>query len=325
MIEYNERNIVNWSKIGPRATYGQAILKIAETNSTLLALSADLANSSGLDRFKSSFPERFINIGIAEQNMIGVAAGLAKEGFTVFASSFAPFLTFRASEQIRMNMNYMNLNIKTIGIGSGLSMGSLGYSHYGIEDISVLRSLGNVTILSPADSLEVVKCVEASLSWQGPVYIRLTGAPNNPMIYSEDYHFEIGKATKIKDGNRIAILATGSIVAECLDAALKLEELGIRASVYNFSTIVPLDIDLIDELSRKVDFFVTVEEHTKLGGFGSAIAEYLAPMKESPQHLILGTPPGHQIAGSYEYMKETCGLDSVGIFSSIRDFLGDNV
>ena len=178
-----------WSRLGSRATYGQAILMLAEKLHNLMVLSADLGNSSGLDRFKATYPDKFLNIGIAEQNMIGVAAGLAKEGSVVFASSFAPFITMRAAEQVRMNMGYMDLNIKTVAIGSGVSMSFLGNSHFGLEDAAIMRSIPNMTVVSPADCAEIVKTVFAAAVYPHPMYIRLTGAVGFPVVYEDDYDF----------------------------------------------------------------------------------------------------------------------------------------
>ena len=157
MIEINATTVKQWSRIGPRAVFGQAIFSIAESHPEIMVLSADLGNSSGLDRFKKAYPEQFLNIGIAEQNMIGVAAGYAKEGYNVFTSSFAPFISMRSAEQVRMNLGYMGLNVKAVAIGSGLSMGFLGNSHYGIEDVAIMRAIPNITVVCPADCAEIFK------------------------------------------------------------------------------------------------------------------------------------------------------------------------
>jgi transketolase len=226
-----------WSRLGSRATYGQAILMLAEKLDNLMVLSADLGNSSGLDRFKATYPDKFLNIGIAEQNMIGVAAGLAKEGSVVFASSFAPFITMRAAEQVRMNMGYMDLNIKTVAIGSGVSMSFLGNSHFGLEDAAIMRSIPNMTVVSPADCAEIVKTVFAAAEYPHPMYIRLTGAVGFPVVYEDDYDFQIGKAVEIKAGTDVSIVATGSMVYESLEAAKILQEIGISVSVLNMHTI----------------------------------------------------------------------------------------
>jgi len=212
MFEINQSNARQWSRIGSRGVFGQAILAVAEHHPEMMVMSADLGNSSGLDRFKKSYPEQFLNVGIAEQNMIGVAAGLAKEGYNVFATSFAPFITMRAAEQVRMNLGYMNMNVKAVAIGSGVSMAFLGNSHYGIEDAAVMRAIPNITVVCPADCAEIFKTVQAAANFKGPMYIRLTGAVGNPPLYTEDYDFEIGKAIVLREPADVTLIATGSMV-----------------------------------------------------------------------------------------------------------------
>jgi transketolase len=307
-IEFTSAQISQWARLGPRATYGQVLLTLAAQNSQILALSADLGNSSGLDRMKSSTPKQFVNTGIAEQNMIGVAAGLAKEGFTVFASSFAPFIAFRAGEQIRMNMGYMCHNIKAVGIGSGLSMGFLGNSHYGTEDVAVIRSIPNVTIVSPADTTEVAKVVVEASNILGPFYIRLTGAPGNQLVNHSDYKFEIGKAIKLKNGTDVSLIATGSMVAEALNAASILGASGISASVINMHTIKPIDIEILEEvISANIPIY-TLEEHSVIGGLGSAVAEYISNRELVRTLKRIGIPDSYGVTGSYNFLLEEYGL-----------------
>ena len=193
MININKSLARQWSRLGPRAIYGQSILEFAEENHKIFAISADLGNSSGLDRFKKAYPERYLNIGIAEQNMIGFSSGLSSCSYNVFVSSFAPFLCLRAGEQVRMNLSYMKSNVKLVAIGSGISMGFLGNSHFGLEDISIIRSLPNIVIVNPCDCVEVYKAIEAFSNYTGPAYIRLTGVAGCPVVHNEDYKFELGK------------------------------------------------------------------------------------------------------------------------------------
>ena len=277
-----------WSRIGSRGMYGQAILDLAENRPDLMVLSADLGNSSGLDRFRKSFPDQFVNVGIAEQNLVGVAAGLAKEGYTVFASSFAPFIAMRASEQVRMNLGYMQLNVKTVGIGSGVAMGFLGNSHFGIEDVAVMRAIPGMTVVTPADCGEIVKVINAAADHVGPMYIRLTGGPNNPIVYSEEYEFILGKAIQLREGSDIAIIANGSMVARSLSCADLLEKEQVSVSVFNFHTIKPLDFDVLSIIATKHRKVVIVEEHSVVGGLGSAIAEHWIAYETPPQVRILG-------------------------------------
>jgi len=317
MLEINSANCRQWSRMGSRAVFGQAILNLAATKHNLMVLSADLGNSSGLGRFKKKYPEKFLNVGIAEQNMIGISAGLAKDDFVVFASSFAPFISMRSSEQIRMNLGYMNLNVKAVAIGSGISMTFLGNSHYGIEDVAVMRSIPNLTVVSPADCAEVVKTVYAAAEFDGPMYIRLTGAMNNPVVYKEDYNFEIGKAIAITEGHDITIFANGSMVYESLEAAKILNDHSISAAVVNMHTIKPLDTAVIDTAIRSSKLIVTVEEHSVIGGLGSAIAEYKTVFNNAPPQVIIGLPDCFLKAGDYKYMLEEYGLTSSQIAQKI--------
>ena len=322
MMEINSRTARQWSRLGSRGFFGQAILSIAETNPDLMVLSADLGNSSGLDRFKASYPDRFLNTGIAEQNMIGVAAGLAKEGYTVFATSFAPFISMRASEQVRMNLGYMRMNVKAVAIGSGLAMGLLGNSHYGIEDVAVMRSIPNITVVSPADCAEVLKTVRAAAEFEGPMYIRLTGAGLNPPVYEDDYAFEIGKAITLRDGGDVGIVACGSMVHYALQAAELLSAHGIEARIVNMHTLKPLDGEALDRVMAGTPAIVTVEEHSVIGGLGSAVAEYVAGNGARPPHLAIGLPDKFLKAAEYPYMLEQAGLLGPSLSERIRAFLG---
>ncbi len=308
-----------WSRLGSRATYGQAILMLAEKIDNLMVLSADLGNSSGLDRFKATFPDKFLNIGIAEQNMIGVAAGLAKEGSVVFASSFAPFITMRAAEQVRMNMGYMDLNIKTVAIGSGVSMSFLGNSHFGLEDAAIMRSIPNMTVVSPADCAEIVKTVFAAAEYPHPMYIRLTGAVGFPVVYEDDYDFQIGKAVEIKAGTDVSIVATGSMVYESIEAAKILQEVGISVSVLNMHTIKPIDTNALDNLIIKGKTIFTIEEHSITGGLGSAVAEYVSSIPNSPVVNRIGLPDEFVITADYRYILEKYGLVGSQIANTIKE------
>ena len=274
MMEINASNARQWSRLGSRGVFGQAVLSLGEHYPDLMVMSADLGNSSGLDRFKKTYPDQFLNIGIAEQNMIGVAAGLAKEGYNVFASSFAPFVSMRAAEQIRMNLGYMEMNVKAVAIGSGVSMAFLGNSHYGIEDMAVMRAIPNMTVVGPADCAEIIKTVHAAAEFNGPMYIRLTGAVNNPPVYTEEYEFRIGKAITLRRGADVSIIANGSMVYESMKAADLLEAQGIAAGVVNMHTVKPLDKEAVDTAMAGSKLLVTVEEHSVIGGLGSAVAEY---------------------------------------------------
>ena len=284
-MEIKKSEITRWAAMGPRAAFGMAVLKLYEEEPDFFVMSADLGSSSGLARFYSKYPDAFVNVGIAEQNLIGVAAGLAKDGTPVFATSFAPFISMRASEQIRMNMGYMSLNIKAVGLGSGLAMNTLGASHFGLEDIAVMRTIPGMTVLCPSDGLQIAKCVEAS----------------------KHFDYEIGKAIILKQGNDVAFIATGSIISQTLKAANLLEEKGITCKVIDMHTVKPLDKDTLNSLTE-YKLIVTVEEHNIFGGLGSAVAEYYANRKERPRQLMLGVNDFYPHPGKYEYLLNECGL-----------------
>lgn len=317
MIQITKRDAKIWSRMGARATYGMAIMEMAKQRDDFYVMSADLCQSSGLFKFREEFPDRFINSGIAEQNLIGVAAGLAKDGTCIFASSFSPFITMRACEQVRMNMGYMQLNVKTVGLGSGLIMAQLGNSHYGIEDGSVMRVIPGITVVNPADGVEIMKTVEALCDYPHPAYLRLTGGPGLPMVYEDDIDFQIGKAINVREGKDIAIIACGTMVYYAKQAAEILAEKGIDASVIDMHTIKPLDTAAVDaELGKKL--IVTVEEATIVGGLGSAVAEHLAPKKAKPTQLMLGIKDTYPHAGTYQYLLENCRLTGPQIAEDIE-------
>ena len=215
----NSKNIKLYSSIGSRATFGMIALELIKERKNLMVLTSDVSTSAGLDRFRKNHSDNYLDVGIAEQNLIGVAAGMASEGFDVITTTFSPFQTLRCCEQIKVNLGYMKEKVTMIGLASGLVLGNLGYTHCSIEDIGVLRSIPNLTIISPADCGETAKCISAALDHENSVYIRLTGGSNNKPIYLEDYDFKIGKAIKIKEGRDISIFASGTMVRNAIDVA----------------------------------------------------------------------------------------------------------
>jgi len=319
MIGVTPAKCRRWSKMGARAAFGAAILELASRRDDVIVLSADLVTSSGLDRFKKTFPDRCINVGIAEQNLIGIASGLAKEGATVFATSFAPFISMRAGEQIRMNMGYMGMNVKAVGLGSGLAMAHLGNSHYGLEDISAMRSIPDITVLCPADGAEIFQAVFAAAESKSPVYIRLTGGANNPVVYEDDYDFTIGKSIKLRDGTDLTIITNGTALHHSLAAADILSKDGISAAVVNMHTVKPLDVEAVDEAASKGPV-VSVEEHSVIGGLGSAIAERKSTLKNTHPQLFVGLPDRYGKSGDYAYLLEKYGLTGVKIAETIKEF-----
>ena len=319
LINFDEKSIKTWSLIGSRATFGMISLDLAKKVDDLMILTSDVSTSAGLDRFRKGFPEKYLDVGIAEQNLIGIAAGLSSTGYKVFTTTFAPFQTMRCCEQIKVNLGYMKKKVNMVGLASGVVLGNLGYTHCCIEDISIIRSIPNLAVISPADCTETVKAVEASLDYEHSVYIRLTGSNNNPIVYKNDYKYEIGKAIELKSGSDISIFCTGTMVYESLEAAKILETQGITCAVIDIHTIKPIDRAAIIKLSKKTKFFVSVEEHSIIGGLGSAVAEVNSTLSNSPKHLLIGIPDNYEISGEYDYIKERCGLTSKKIAKKIFD------
>ncbi|WP_172257016.1 transketolase family protein [Saccharibacillus deserti] len=317
MLEINAVNSRIWSKLGSRGSFGVAMHDLGKSVEEIILVTADLGVLTGLTRFMDSYPNKFINTGIAEQNMIGIAAGMAKEGHNVFATTYATFITMRSYEQVRLNLAYMNLNVTLVGSGSGLVMGLSGNSHYGIEDIALMRSLPGMVVLSPADGAEVIKSVYAAAAHPGPVYIRLTGGMNNPIVYTEEYDFQIGKSVKLKEGDDVTLFATGTMVHESLMAAQLLQEQGIEAAVVNMHTIKPLDRAAIEQACLSSKLIVTVEEHGVIGGLGSAVAEYKSTLASSPPQLLIGLPDYFGKMGEYAYLLEKYGLTGKKIAETV--------
>jgi len=258
----------------PRVAYGESLVELGQKNDKVVVLDADLANATQTVMFKETFPDRFFNMGIAEQNMMGVAAGLSLTGLIPFASTFAIFGSGRAFEQIRNSLCYPKLNVKIAVTHGGLTVGEDGGSHQAIEDISLMRSVPNMTVIVPCDAIETKKAVFAASKTKGPVYIRIA-RPVIPVITNESTDFKIGKANILKEGNDIGIFATGLMTAKALEAAKILAEKGIQATVVNVHTIKPLDVKTVLTVASKTRKVITVEEHSIIGGLGSAIAELL--------------------------------------------------
>ena len=315
-MELSKKNAKIWSRMGPRATYGLAMLDLIEKNDKVYALSADLGASSGLTRLMTESKDHYINVGIAEQNLIGVAAGLAKEGLIPFASSFAPFICHRCEDQVRMNMGYMHLNVKLVALGSGISMSILGNSHYGLMDVAVMNAIPGVVILSPSDCAQLVLCVEAAANYTGPVYIRMTGEPSMPRVYEEEFPFEIGRANQLREGDDILIIATGSMVYSALKAADALSEKNIEANVVDMHTLKPIDTSV---LSNKYKMVVTVEEHSIIGGLASIINSEIVKMGYKGKVINIALPDDFLVAGTYKYMLEKYGLTAEAIAERILD------
>ena len=322
MFDLNKKLARGWSRMGLRAVYGQILYELAKTNPNIMALSADLGRSSGLDRFSKEFPDQFLNVGIAEQNLIGISAGLARMEFDVFASTFAPFASLRAGEQVRMNMGYMQEPVRLVGLASGFALGFLGNSHYGIEDVAVLRAIPGITIVSPADCFELYKCIVASLDYPGPIYIRLTGGVNMPVVYDADYEFDILKADVLSEISNITVVSAGATLGFAKVAVEELKDEGTQIGFVNVHTIKPIDKEFIAKLKGKCSKLVVFEEHTVVGGLGSAIIDALDEAKiRSVEVIRCGVNDEYPKAGDYNYMLSTLGLDSVGIKTKLCELM----
>lgn len=262
-------------KKSTRQAYGEALAKLGKENENVVVLEADLSKSTMTAYFKKEFPERHINVGIAEADLIGTAAGFATTGKIPFASTFAVFAAGRAYDQIRNSVAYPKLNVKICPTHAGVSLGEDGGSHQSVEDIALMRAIPGMVVLSPADAVETEKMIFAAAEYEGPVYVRL-GRLNVPVLFDDNYKFEIGKAVTLTEGNDVAILATGLMIYEATEAAKQLAEQGIKARVVNVSTIKPLDEETVLKAAKECKFIVTSEEHSVIGGLGSAVSEFLS-------------------------------------------------
>lgn len=303
-------------KMATRDAYGKALVELGEKNPSVLVMDADLAAATKTGMFKKAFPERFIDTGIAEGNMMGIAAGLATAGFTVFASSFAMFAAGRAFEQVRNSIGYPHLNVKIGATHAGISVGEDGASHQCCEDIALMRSIPGMTVLNPADAVEARQCVLAAAEMDGPVYMRF-GRLAVPVLFDSDYQFQIGKGVYLREGTDITIVATGLLVGAALEAAETLSARGISAAVINMASIKPIDRDIIIDAAKKTGCIVTAEEHNIIGGLGSAVAEVVCETVPVPV-LRCGVQDVFGHSGPALTLLELYGLNTAGIIAKVE-------
>ena len=318
-MKINGGLIKAYSQMGQKgAASGIGMLEVVKRNPDVVAVVADSVAIASLDRFQKLYPDKIVNVGIAEQNMIGVAAGIASEsGKSVYAFTYSAFIIARALEQVRLNLAYHQFNVKLVGNSAGFAMEMLGVSHWAVEDIAFTRVLPNMTVLSAADSLQAIKMVIASDEIDTPVYIRLSGGQNIPVVYEQDFEYQIGKAIKLKEGKDIAIIATGLMVHESLLAAELLEKRGIHCSVIDMHTIKPLDEEILDDVFSTFELIVTVEEHNVIGGLGSAVAEYKGSRKNAPRQVFIGVKDQYLKLGTQRYIWQQYGLTAEQIANKI--------
>ena len=307
-------------KIATRESYGNALVELGKENPDIVVLDADLAAATKTGVFKKEFPERHIDCGIAECNMVGIGAGLAAAGMIPFVSSFAMFAAGRAFEQVRNSVGYPHLNVKIGATHGGISVGEDGATHQCCEDIALMRTIPGMTVIVPSDDVEARAAVKAAAEMDGPVYMRF-GRLAVPVINdTADYKFEIGKGTVLKEGADVAIIANGLCVAEALEAAKKLEADGINAKVINMATVKPLDEELVLAAAKETGKVVTVEEHSVIGGLGSAVCDVLSEKLPTPVLKIgINDVFGHS-GPAVELIKEF-GLDGDSIAKKVKDFV----
>lgn len=307
-------------KKATRESFGETVTALAAEYPEIVVLDADLAAATKTGIFKKAYPERFFDCGIAECNMVGVAAGLATCGKIPFAASFAMFSAGRAFEQVRNSVGYPKLNVKIVGSHAGISVGEDGATHQCCEDIALMRTIPGMVILNPSDDIEAKAAVKAAYEHEGPVYMRF-GRLAVPIINDRpDYKFEIGKGVTLREGKDVAIIATGLCVSESLAAAEKLAADGIDAKVINIHTIKPLDEDLVVAAAKECGKVVTVEEHSVIGGLGSAVCETLSRKAPTPVKTI-GVQDCFGESGPAVALLEKYGLNAEGIYASVKDFV----
>ena len=324
MFKIDKISARSCSMLGQRGSiFGVAALDAAQEDDKFILLTADLATLSGMTRYIENYPSQFYNVGIAEQNMICISAGLAAEGFHPCATTYATFITMRSCEQIRHFLGYMKQKVIVVGSGAGLSQAYAGNTHYTIEDIAVMRSIPNITILSPADGASAVKLFELARKVEGGVYMRLTGNLNCPMVYKSDVPFEIGKANAVREGDDVTIMASGTMVDTAIKAASIMSSEGIEAKVLDMFSIKPIDQDAIIK-SRSSKLIVTLEEHNKMGGLGAAVAEILSCQSGMPKLLRLGISDVFDLAGDYEGLLAQNRLTPAMVAEDIMAALSQN-
>jgi len=308
---------VKWVYTSQRKEYGNALVDLGAARTDVVVLDGDLSSSTRTSEFAKKFPERFFNVGIAEQNLMGTAAGLAVGGKTVFASTFAVFATGRCWDQIRQSIAYSDLNVKIVATHAGITVGQDGATHQALEDIALMRVLPNMTVIAPADGPEAYRAIKAVAEKEGPCYVRM-GRSEVPMVTSVDSAFAIGKAAVLRDGSDVTLVGCGQMVAVCLDAADELRAEGISAEVVNMATIKPLDGGALLKSAKRTGGVVTAEEHSIESGLGGAVSEFLSDHCPVPMRRI-GTPACFGESGDSEELMRRYGLTADKVAAAARD------
>lgn len=302
-----------------RQAFAETLSALGSAHSSVVAVCNDSVGSSNLGKFREQFPDRLINVGIAEQNMVGVGAGLALAGKVPFVCGASCFITARAMEQVKVDCGYSRSNVKLCGMASGMAYGQLGPTHHSIEDMAWMRTIANMTVIAPADPLETAALMQRIFEYDGPVFFRVSRM-GVPSVHAPDQTFEIGKAIRLRQGSDVTIIAAGTLVSRALDAAERLAADGISARVVNMATIKPIDREEIIAAARETGRIVTAEEHSVVGGLGSAVAEVVVATHPVPMRMV-GVPGVFAPTGSAEFLHDHFGLNADGIIAAVRDLL----
>lgn len=315
--------ILDTAKLSTAELYGKTLCDLAEAHPEVVGLTGDLAKSTKIGILGEKYPERLINVGIAEQNLLGAAAGMALNGMVPFVSTFAIFMTMRALDQVHTDICYQNLNVKMIATHGGLSFGQAGTTQHCTEDISIMRAMANCKVIIPADGMETANAVQAAYETPGPVYIRINRGFDQKVYDNTEYGFQLGKAVELHEGTDLTIIACGSAVWSAREAAKVLESVdGIKARVLNMHTIKPLDKDAVLKAIHDTRRIITVEDHNIIGGLGSAVAEVIAESGKACAFKGLGVPDTFSIIGLHEDLMSHYGYDMNGIVASVRELMG---
>ncbi|MFA5449638.1 MAG: transketolase C-terminal domain-containing protein [Clostridia bacterium] len=316
-------NMYDANTMSAKEIYGRVLKKLAEDNDKIVGVTADLEKSTNIGIFGKAFPDRMINVGIAEQNLFGVAAGLAKVGLIPFASTFAVFAALRAAEQVRTDICYQNLPVKIIATHGGVSFGQAGSTHHCTEDVAIMRSFPNMTVIIPADGAETGRAVEAALNIPGPVYIRVGRGFEPPYHKDNDFNFEVGKGEIIREGTDITIITCGIGVVQSAFASDELKRQdGLSVRVINMHTIKPIDKDIIISAVKETRRIVTIEEHNVIGGLGDAVAAVIAESGKGCSFKKIGLQDEFATVGYPEDLYSHYKLDTSGIVDSVREVMG---
>lgn len=321
MCEYKPEEMSSWVRMGMRKAVGPMLAGFFSQNENMVVITADVASSANLTELSTISKERFIDVGIAEQNMIAIAAGMALKGFNVFAVTYASFLSMRAYEAIRSLIGNMHLNVKLIALGSGFSLGNQGMTHFCPEDISLMHTIPGMCILSPADCADEWNCLSYLSQYEGPAFLRLTGIDGSPLIHKTEYLFDLSLPEKVKDGERILILGTGSLVNNCIKAARLLKKDGYSPAVYSLVGLKPIKDEMVIKIASNYQYIFTVEEHYRYGGLGDIIACALEEDNKLHNLTRIGIDDHLIKAMTYDELMDECGLSAFKIRDKIIETL----